>query len=118
MSKRLPRISAANVILFMAAVIAVYFLATGAVNAIRAHQLRQEEGRLEADIADLQARYGRLEALKGYLNTDEYIEAVAREQLGLVERGETGIVVISTVPAPTPAPDEESPTLWWDVLIR
>jgi hypothetical protein len=67
---------------------------------------------------DLERRYDRLTALKEYLNSDEYIEAIAREQLGLVRKGETGFVAISTVPSPTPAPGEEPPSLWWDVLIR
>lgn len=118
MSKRFPRISTVRLILAGTALIAVYFIVTGAVNAIRAHQLREQESRLEADIRDLQTRYGRLQALRDYLNSDEYIESVAREELGLVKRGEEGIVVISSVPAPTPGPDEGQPSLWWDVLIR
>jgi cell division protein DivIC len=117
-SKRFPRISTARVIALGTAVIAVYFLTTGAVNAIQGRQLSQQEDRLQQDIADLQSRYDRLQALKDYLNSDEYIESVAREELGLVKRGEEGIVVISSVPAPTPAPDEGAPSLWWDVLIR
>lgn len=100
------------------AVAVVYFLITGAVNTVRSHQLRQEEGQLRSDIQRLESRYQRLQALKDYLNSDEYIEAVAREQLGLVREGETGFVVISTVPTPTPAPGEAQPELWWDLLIR
>ena len=98
--------------------IAVYFLVTGGVNAIRAHQLRQQEDRLQADVQDLQTRYDRLQALRDYLNSDEYVESVAREELGLVKKGEEGIVVISSAAAPTPAPGEGEPSLWWDVLIR
>lgn len=118
MSKRFPRISTARLIVTCAALIAAYFLMTGAVNAIRAHQLRQQEDRLREDIQDLQSRYNRLQALEDYLNSDEYVESVAREELGLVKRGEEGIVAISSVPAPTPAPDEGEPSLWWEVLIR
>ena len=118
MSKRFPKISTTRVIAIGTAVIAVYFLVTGAVNAIRAHQLRQQEDRLQKDIEDLQTRYDRLQALKDYLNSEEYVESVAREELGLVKRGEEGIVVISSVPAPTPAPGEADRSLWWDVLIR
>ncbi|HSP55008.1 MAG TPA: septum formation initiator family protein, partial [Dehalococcoidia bacterium] len=91
---------------------------TGAANGIRGHQLRQQESRLHQDIGDLQQRYDRLQALKDYLNSDEYIESVAREELGLVKKGEQGIVVISSAPAPTPAPGDAEPSLWWDVLIR
>jgi cell division protein FtsB len=117
-SRRLPRISSAKMILLAATLIAAYFIIGAALNGVRSHQLRQEENRLQADINDLNSRYDRLTALKDYLNSDEYIESVAREQLGLVRKGETGFVAISTQPTPTPAPGEEEPTLWWDVLIR
>lgn len=118
MSKRFPKVSTVRLIIAGTAVIAVYFLVAGGVNAIRAHQLRQQESRVQADIEDLQARYTRLQALKDYLNSDEYVESVAREELGLVKKGEEGIVAISTVPEPEPAAGEEDPSLWWDVLIR
>lgn len=100
------------------AVAIVYFLINGAVNTVRSHQLHREENQLRSDIEQLESRYQRLEALKEYVNSDEYIEAVAREQLGLVREGETGFVVISTVPTPTPAPEQGEPELWWDLLIR
>ena len=118
MSKHFPGISTPRIVLIVTVLFGAYFIAGGVLNAIRAHQLRQEETRLEADIGDLEGRYERLQALKDYLNTDEYIEAVAREQLGLVRKGETGFVAISTMPSPTPAPGEEHRSLWWDVLIR
>lgn len=102
----------------MAILVAVYFLVAGAFNTVRSHNLRREESQLRTEIQQLQTRYQRLEALKEYLNSDEYIEAVAREQLGLVREGEIGFVGISSVPAPTPAPGQAEPELWWDVLIR
>jgi cell division protein DivIC len=113
-----PQITPVRIILAATAVLAVYFVVGGTLNAVRTQHLRQEENRIQADIADLEARYERLTALRDYLNSDEYIEAIAREELGLVRKGETGFVTISTVPSPTPAPEEEPPQLWWDVLIR
>ena len=101
------------------ALIVGYFLITGATTALRASRLSEREDRLEADIAGLQQRYERLEALRQYLGSGEYIEAVAREQLGLVSEDETSIVVISTAPSPTPDPDQpEEEELWWQTLIR
>jgi len=117
-SKHLPKISATKIVILVAALIAVYFVVGGALNAVQSQQLRQEETRLQADIDDLNSRYDRLLALRDYLNSDEYIESAAREELGLVRKGETGFVAISTLPSPTPAPGEEEPALWWDVLIR
>ena len=117
-SKRLSHISTTRIVILVAALIAAYFIAGGALDAVRSQQLRQEQGRLQADINDLNSRSERLTALKEYLNSDEYIESVAREQLGLVRKGETAFVAISTQPTPSPAPGEEEPALWWDVLIR
>lgn len=101
----------------------IYFLFSGALQAVRSHQLGQEGGRLETELHRLQERYRRLEALRDYLNSDEYIERVAREQLGLVRPGEAAIVVIAPAPTPTPQPgssETKSPTqeLWWEELIR
>ena len=108
-----------RIVLALTAVIVGYFLVTGATTALRTSRLSEREDRLGAEIAGLQQRYERLEALRQYLGFDEYIEAVAREQLGLVREGETSIVVISTAPSPTPDPDQpEEDELWWQVLIR
>ena len=121
MSKHLPRISAARIVLAVTVLAVVYFLVSSSFGAVRSHQLRQQQSQVEADIQQLQGRLQRLKALREYLNSDEYIESVAREQLGLVREGETGFVVISTVPSPTPAPGQPSTAgsdLWWDFLIR
>jgi len=117
--KRFPRISGTRIVLGVTALIVGYFLVTGATTALRTSRLSEREDRLEAEIAGLQQRYERLEALRQYLGSHEYIEAVAREQLGLVSEGETSIVVISTAPSPTPDPDApEEDELWWQTLIR
>lgn len=113
-----PQLSAAKVVIGVTALIVVYFLFTFAGNAIKAHQLNQQEGQLNAEIGSLQEKYQSLQALEQYLKSDEYIEEIAREQLGLVKPGETGIVAIPTQPSPTPAPDAPNSDLWWEVLIR
>jgi cell division protein DivIC len=117
--KKLPKLSSTRVVLLVTAVVVGYFLVTGATSALRSHHLSERQDNLRAEIGALQTRYSRLEALRDYLGSDEYIEAVAREQLGLVRRGETSIVVIPTLPQPTPesGADEHEP-LWWETLIR
>jgi cell division protein DivIC len=106
-------------VLGLTAVIVGYFLVTGATTALRSRQLSEREDRFQAEIAGLQERYERLEALGEYLDSDEYIEAVAREQLGLVREGETSIVVIPAPPSPTPGADAAAEReLWWEKLIR
>ena len=105
--------------LALTAVIAGYFLVTGATTALQSRQLSEREDRLRAEISDVQLRYQRLEALREYLDSNEYTEAVAREELGLVRRGETSIVVIPTAASPTPGPGEaDDGDLWWEALIR
>lgn len=105
--------------LAVTALIVGYFLVTGGTTALRASHLSERENRLEAEIAGLQQRYQRLGALREYLGSDEYIEAMAREQLGLVREGETSIVVISSAPPAAPDPDQpEEDELWWQALIR
>jgi len=118
MSKQLPGSPAGRIVLLVTALAITYFLVTAALGAIRAYQLQQREDRLRTEIAELQARYERLDALKAYLNSDEFIEVAAREQLGLVRQGETGFITISSQPAPTPAPSDTHPELWWDALLR
>lgn len=86
--------------LLATAVVVVYLIFTVASNAIQSFQLGQDEDRLHDEVQGLQERYNRLTALRDYLNSDEYIEWVARRELGLVGSGETGIIVLSE---PTPA---------------
>ena len=105
--------------LALTAVIAGYFLVTGATTALQSRQLSEREDRLRAEISDVQQRYQRLEGLRQYLDSSEYTEAVAREELGLVRQGETSIVVIPTVALPTPGPGEgDDGDLWWEALTR
>ncbi len=104
--------------LSVTAVIVGYFLVTGATTALRSGQLSDREDRLRVEITELENRYERLQALREYLDSEEYIEAVAREQLGLVRDGETSIVVISTVSSHTTDAGEPEKELWWERLIR
>lgn len=117
MLKRLRGLSSSQVVLIAATLMVGYFLASGGFNLVRSHQLNQQESGARAEIDRLQERYERLNALEQYLNSDEYIEIVAREQLGLVRPGETAFVVIPTQPLPTPQVGADS-DLWWEALIR
>jgi len=76
-------------------VLAMFGLATammltyGAQSLVRAWQMKAEVESLEREISTLRAETGRLTALVTRLRSDpEYIEQVAREDLGLVKPGE------------------------------
>jgi len=113
----LPQLTPARIVLGVAALIAVYFLFTFAGNAIKGRQLSLQEEALNSEIRAQQERYQELQALEQYLKSDEYIEQVAREQLGLVKPGETAIIAIPTEPSPAPGP-EAQPGLWWEILTH
>ncbi len=118
MLKHIPRISSTRIVLGVTAIIVGYFLVMGAVTALRSSQLSDREDQLQAEIAELEQRYERLEMLGEYLGSDAYLEAVAREQLGLVREGENGIVVISTAPSSADPDAPEESELWWQMLTR
>jgi cell division protein FtsB len=103
-----------RVILALAVVGAVYFLVTGVVDALRTYEARQEVKKWEAEVEELRLRQQALESLRQFMQSDEFVEMMARSYLGLVRKGERGIVVIS--PSPTPAP-AAVPEPWWEALL-
>ncbi|MFQ5878660.1 MAG: septum formation initiator family protein [Dehalococcoidia bacterium] len=96
-----------------------YFAFAGVSNALQTQRLRQDEERLHRQIDQLQQDYRRLVGLYEYMNSDEYIESVARQQLGLVRPDETPIFVL---PPPADESEEEGPTptggRWWDAILE
>jgi cell division protein FtsB len=114
-------------VLLATAVVVVYLIFSAASNAIQSFQLGEDEDRLRDEVQGLEDRYHRLSALRDYLNSDEYIEWIARRELGLVGPGEMGIIV---QPAPTPVPSEgdaeeegsqaeqeQQQGRWWEDII-
>jgi cell division protein FtsB len=94
-------------------VVLAYFIFTAASNTLQAIQIGQDESRLRQEVDDLAERYDQLTALRDYWKSDEYIEWVARRELGLVFPGELGIIVTSDV---TPTPPAEPPQPVWEAL--
>lgn len=88
--------------LLVTAVVVVYLIFTAVSSAIQSFQLGEDEDRLRDEVQGLEQRYHRLSDIRDYLNSDEYIEWVARRELGLVGPGETGIIVVSE---PTSVPN-------------
>ncbi len=113
----LPRLSLTRVVILLATLVVGYFLFNAAKDTLLSHHLTQEEQQLHQQIGQLQSDKARLQALRDYLKTDEYVEGVAH-RLGLVRPGETLVIVSSTAPAtPTPTPGGAISTAsWWEQL--
>jgi cell division protein FtsL len=95
----------------------VYFVFSAVSNGLQTHRLHEDQARVQAEIDQLKGDYQSLSGLQEYLNSDEYIESVARQQLGLVRPGETPITVIT----PTTPPPHLQPTPqggpWWESYL-
>lgn len=77
---------------------AVLLLTYGGQSLTRVWQMKHEVESLEREIATLRAETGRLTAVVNRLRTDpDFIEQVAREDLGLVKPGER---VLKLPPSP------------------
>jgi cell division protein DivIC len=115
--KSVAHLSSAKIIFGITALIVVYFLVIFAGSRFRAEQADNQRSQLQAEIDSMQERYERLQALEQYLQSDEYVEKIAREQLGLVKPGETGVVILPLQPSPAPSPGAPSGN-WWDQITQ
>ena len=82
--------------------------------AAQSYRLRESERILFDEVQVLRQQHAELEGLAAYLESDEYVEAFARQQFGLVRPGETLVVV----DAPTSTASERVPgERWWEALF-
>jgi cell division protein FtsB len=72
--------------------------------------LQLEEARLDQGIEDEKNRRDHLERLRGYVQTDQFVDSWARREWKLVKPGETSVVLnLPEAPvAPQTRPQEES----------
>ena len=94
--------------------------------AVQGYEMRQEARAIQQRIEQLKQENRRLSRELDYLKSDEYIEKVAREELGLVRPGDVPVVMVppdgqraqstlptpSPTPAPTPSPERRSIPIW------
>src|SRR5690606_39855404 len=82
--------------------------------AAQSFRLRESERVLFAEVQTLRQQHAELGGLAAYLESDEYVEAFARQQFGLVKPGET----LVTVDAPTTSGAARTPgERWWEALF-
>ena len=101
------------------AVVAIGYLAFSTARyVVHNYQLRGEEQQLQRDVDQLERDHEDLTAVRDYLESDEYIEYVARRTLGLVRPGETLVVVSGSEPVAA-APLHRTPGApWWKDLFE
>lgn len=100
-------------IFFFALAIVGYFIFTAVDGVINNNSIDLQIAALQEEIADLQWDADQLSALVGYLDSDEYIERTAREELGFVRVGEEAFAI--DAPLRTGLPITRSP--WWSNLL-
>lgn len=105
-----------RLVLVVTVALVVYFGVTAASNAIDGYRLDSERATIEREIATLESQHGQLLALRDYLESDEYVETVARRELGLVMPGQSAVVVVSPART-TPANPSGDTMRWWERLI-
>lgn len=114
-----------HLVLLLALPFLVYFAFVTGQKALSTYHLYQETERLRQDIQQLEAKNKALEAQKGYLQSDTYVEQVAREELNLIKKGEMAIIVLSPPSPASPNPAQKPPEKdvrpnwqrWWDYLF-
>lgn len=74
----------------------IYVGSAYAVGFLKIHGLHRQIAEAEKTLAQIEAENERLRQELEYMNSDEYIEAIARQQLGLVYPGETAVVLVKT----------------------
>ncbi len=116
--RKLPRLSLKRLTLVAAAIVVGYLLFSLAGDFVLSHRLSSQEQRTRNEIATLDRQERELTAMRDDLQSDAYVESVARRVLGLVRPGESLVIVTSSVtPTPTPTPsarDRARP--WWEEL--
>jgi cell division protein FtsB len=113
-SFRLPTFGPTHMVLTLALLLLGLFAYAFMQTAAQSFRLREAERDLFLEVQDLRAQRAELEGLATYLESDEYIEAFARQQFGLVKPGET----LVEVDAPPPGDGVRTPgQRWWEALF-
>jgi cell division protein DivIC len=102
--RRIPR----WMFVLAAGVIATALLGVFGSTFLHVYRLEREASRLAQLQRDLEEQNAQLRAEIKALHTPDYVEKLAREQLGLVKPGETAFLIVQT-PAPPPSATADSP---------
>ena len=96
-------------IIVLALPLQVYFGVSAVEGALRVYQHQRDIAAIRTDLARLGQRRQELEEQRLYLQSDHYVERVAREELNLIKPGDQPVAIVpgsrpSQVVSSTPAP--------------
>ena len=101
-------------VLTVAVLLVALFCYAMVQTAAQSYRLHRYERDLFVQVQGLRQQRAELQGLLTYLRSDEYVEAFARQQFGLVKPGETLVQVDG--PA-TPRPARRPGEKWWEALF-
>jgi cell division protein FtsB len=108
-------LSPGRILLIAALAVVGYLCFSAGNNLVHSFRLADEEAQLREEVDELRREQEQLQQLRDYLRTDEYIQYMARRVFGLVNPGETLVIVDS----PQPPQDSTDTTKleWWQRLF-
>lgn len=126
--KRIPVISLTQFVVIVTATLLLLLLFGFTYKMSSYSQVKQEAERLQARLEEARAEREILLTRRAYVQSDAYVEKVAREELKWGRRGDRLVNVrILSSPTPTPSPRSEfeetaEPTApqweaWWEVFF-
>lgn len=111
---RLPTFGPTQMVLTLAILLLGLFAYAFFQTAAQSYWLREAERELFVEVQYLREQQAELEGLAAYLESDEYIEAFARQQFGMVRPGEILVQVDAPqMPGAARRPGER----WWEALF-
>jgi cell division protein FtsB len=113
---RFIRIFSPGRILLVGTLVVVAYLSMSAgTNLLHSYHLASDESQLREQVAGLQQKQDELRQIRDYLQSDDYVEFMARRIFGLVKPGET-LVEVDALP-PAPPPESPANAEWWERLF-
>ena len=101
--KRAPQFPLTHFIAIIVITIALFLAVDFARRTAATYNIKNEAVRTAEEVSAAQARHQALQRRLRYVQSDAYVEEIARTQLKWVRPGEIAVVVMAT-PQPTPLP--------------
>jgi cell division protein FtsB len=106
--------SPGRILLLATLIVSGYMLLSAGNTFLHSYRLVNDENRLQDQVDDLKQQRDQLIQIRDYLQTDEYVEFMARRVFGLVKPGEK-LVVVDAPEAETAS--ERTDLTWWQRLF-